>query len=486
MGKKEPSNQRRIVILGGGFAGLRMAYLLTRRGYGVSLIEKSDALGGMVQTYTYEHQGGTYGFDYGPHLFFEDHLEDYRDLLKKDLLHLSSRFCMYAHHAMLSYPLRPSEMLTKMSPIRSGLYVIDYMMNALLRAKSDDRDDLEAFMARRFGRKLFADFYSPYIEKCTGLAPNQISVLWAKERENVSGRSLKDNVINKIKASLSRDTQGRLARANAPSADCITAWYPRKGAGQLCDAMTATLDPAGLYLNSKIESIEIAGKSVRGLVFRRNDVSQKITGDYYVSTIPLPELVRWIPPDWTGRTEIGRLRYRKMRLVNLIIFRDRILDCLEVFSMDRRHVFKRVYEPKAMSDTMAPSGKSSLCLEVCCNAGDQIDVLSKKDLVARCIRDLMSMKLLPSAEVVRDAFVMEVPNAYPIYQKGFETERQKLTELVSGMNNLITCGRQGLFRYHAMTNEVMEMADRVVEFLDGNRDKRLVTENESQWGAHFY
>ena len=139
-----------------------------------------------------------------------------------------------------------------------------------------------------------------------------------------------------------------------------------------------------------------------------------------------------------------------------------------------------------MSDTMAPSGKSSLCLEVCCNEGDEIETMPVKDLVARCIRDLLSMKLLPSAEFVRDAFVMEVPNAYPIYQKGFETERQKLTDLVDGMNNLITCGRQGLFRYHAMTNEVMEMADRVVEFLEGSRNKRLVTGNDSQWGAYFH
>ena len=484
--KMESSNQSRIVILGGGFAGLRIAYLLTRRGYRVSLIEKNDALGGMVQTYTYEHQGERYRFDYGPHLFFEDHLRAYRDLLGADLMSLSGRFCMYARRAMLSYPLRPSKMLIQLNPVQSVLYLLNYMVNAALRTNQKDRDDLEAFMTGRFGRKLFLDFYSPYIEKCTGLAPNQISLLWAKERENVSGRSLKDNVINKIKASLSRKVRDRLARANSPSADCITAWYPRKGAGQLCDVMTATLDPAGLYLNSQIESIEIAGKCVRGVVCRGNNVSQKISGDYYVSTIPLPELVRWMPPDWKGRTEIGCLRYRKMRLVNLIVFRDRILDCLEVFSMDRRHLFKRVYEPKAMSDTMARSGKSSLCVEVCCNEGDEIEAMPAKDLVARCIGDLLSMKLLPSVEVVRDAFIVDVPNAYPIYQIGFESERQKLTDLVGGMNNLITCGRQGLFRYHAMTNEVMEMAERVTDFLDGSRDKRVVTENDSQWGAYFH
>jgi hypothetical protein len=36
-----------------------------------------------------------------------------------------------------------------------------------------------------------------------------------------------------------------------------------------------------------------------------------------------------------------------------------------------------------------------------------------------------------------------------------------------------------------MTNEIMEMADRVAGFLEGNRDKRSVDDNNSQWGTFF-
>lgn len=483
----EISNKKNIVILGGGFAGLRIAYLLNKFDYHVSIIEKNNKMGGMVQTYEYEYEREHFYFDFGPHLFFEDYVKEYRDLLGTDLLSLSNRFCMYTNKATLSYPIRPLEMFTKMNPVTSILYVMDYLINGTkLKLSNEENDSLKTFMTKRFGRKLYDDFYSPYIEKCTGLSSNQISVLWGKERENVSGMSLIENIINKINYLLSSRTREQLTRANSPSANSITGWYPRRGAGQLCDAMTVTLNPKSIYLNSKIELINIKGQSVQDIIMNINGFKKKISGDYYVSTLPLPELIKLFLPTFMNKSEVcPKIGYRSVRLVNLIIYKDRILDCLEIFSMNKRHIFKRIYEPKAMSSFMAPLGKSSLCLEVCYNKGDEIEKMSKTDLVARCIEDLISMKLLKSMDVVKDAFIVEMPNAYPIYNKGFEVERQKLLDIVNGLDNLLTCGRQGLFRYHAMTNEIMEMADRVTGFLEGNRDKRSVDDNNSQWGTFF-
>ena len=179
------------------------------------------------------------------------------------------------------------------------------------------------------------------------------------------------------------------------------------------------------------------------------------------------------------------IRYRGIRLVNLIINKDRVMDCLEIFSMNKQHIFKRIYEPKAMSSFMAPRDKSSLCLEVCYSRGDEIEKMTKAELVARCLEDLISMKVLKSMDVVKDSFIVDMPHAYPIYEKGFEIECQKLIDNISGLGNLLTFGRQGLFRYHAMTNEIMEMADRVADFLEGTRDKRSVNGNKSQWGSFF-
>jgi protoporphyrinogen oxidase len=181
-----------------------------------------------------------------------------------------------------------------------------------------------------------------------------------------------------------------------------------------------------------------------------------------------------------------RLRFRSLRLVNLIIGKARVTDTLESFSMQRDYMFKRLYEPKAMSATMAPAGASSLCLEVCCTRGDDVSVMPDSLLIDRCIGNLIGMKLLKSPVEVKDAFIVEMPHAYPIYEKGFETYRQTLLSQISGMDNLITTGRQGLFLYHAMTNEIMSMADSVVDFLSRDREKESYVSPQTQWGHCFY
>ena len=474
---------KRIIVLGGGFAGLRIAHLLTKQGYDVSLIERTGRLGGMVQTFAHEWNGERFLFDYGPHLFFQDYLDVYRELLSGDLLSISDCFRMCTERAVFSYPLRPLEMITRTNPFIAAAYVLDFAYQKLTSHDSDD--NLEAFMSKRFGKKLFNDFYAPYIEKCCGLPPSEVSVLWARERENVSGKSLADNILKKIGGMVSRKVRERLTKANDPSAKQITAWYPKFGSGQLCDAMAATLNVKQVFLNSHVEQINMAGNSVKDIVVNSSGAKRTISGDCYVSTLPLPDLFAAFHPPLPGMTDLAaKLEYRCVRLVNLIVEKDRVLDCLEMFSMNRRHIFKRIYEPKAMSDMMAPRGKSSLCLEVCCFPGDKLALMAPLQLAARCAEQLTEIKLLGAASEVKDSFVVDIPQAYPVYRKGGEIHRQKLLDTISSMDNLLTTGRQGMFRYHAMTNEVMGMADSVSLFLEGSRSKKDA-ETESQWGRSF-
>jgi len=54
------------VVVGGGPAGLTAAYLLSKKGYKVTVFEGSDMLGGISQTAQYNG----YRFDIGGHRFF--------------------------------------------------------------------------------------------------------------------------------------------------------------------------------------------------------------------------------------------------------------------------------------------------------------------------------------------------------------------------------------------------------------------------------
>src|SRR6476646_4329642 len=56
----------RVVICGGGPAGLTAAYLLAQKGYAVRVVEADDVLGGISRTARYKE----YRFDIGGHRFF--------------------------------------------------------------------------------------------------------------------------------------------------------------------------------------------------------------------------------------------------------------------------------------------------------------------------------------------------------------------------------------------------------------------------------
>ena len=482
------ANDAHIVVLGGGFTGLRIAYLLDKLGYRITLVDRLETLGGMVQTFAYEYEGRRFLFDFGPHLFFQDYVAEYRELIGNDLLSLSDRFAMCTQDGILSYPLRPLELLTTVGLCKTAAYFLDFCLQKLRpRRRDTGEEDLDTFMTRRFGRKLFDEFYAPYIEKCCGIPPEQTDALWARERENVSGKSLADNVVKKIAGMLSRKVREQLRTMNDPAARQITAWYPRLGARQICAAMSTALNSQTVLRGWQVEAVHLDRTSVLGVDVSAGDSTQRLCGDYYVSTIPLPHLFGCFRPAETELlTVAARLRYRHVRLVNLIVARPRVLHALELFSMDPRHVFKRVYEPKAMSPHMAPDDMSSLCLEVCCFPGEPLFELADDALIARCTEDLVELRLLDNADEVLSGFVVPMPKAYPVYHKGVEQDLGRLLNRASRIENLVTCGRQGLFRYHSMTNEVMETADSVVEFLQGGRDKSRAPGTESRWGQPFF
>jgi len=479
---------KRILVLGGGFTGLRVAFLLHRLGHHVTLVEREAKPGGMVGTFERVFSGHRFLFDFGPHLFFREYLDEYRELVGDDLLTLTDRFTMCVRGAVLSYPLRPVEMFLKMGVFLSAAYISDFLAGRLFHPfETHDPASLDGSLSRRFGKKLFRDFYEPYIVKCCGLPVKETDIQWAKERENVSGRSLVSNLLNKVGAAFSAATRARLRSTNDPAASEITAWYPRLGSGQLCDAMAAALEGAEMYMKTTVEKITLGSDGVRAAVVLQAGREFSLEADLIVSTIPLPLLAGLLdPPEPSMRETASSLRYRTVRLVNLIVDKPRALDSLELFSMDPSHLFKRAYEPKAMSPEMAPPHMTSLCLEVCCTEGDPVSKMSEREIVESCVESLRGLGVLDDPAQVVDSFLVNLPWAYPIYHKGFEKQRSRILERIAGIPNLLTCGRQGIYRYHSMTNEVMETADSIVRFVESGGTKADADNRRSPWGQSFY
>ena len=85
--------KKKVLIIGGGFAGCAMAHQLNDKKYDITLIDKNNSLGAGVRTFFY----GGHPYTYGPRHFLTTRPETYQYLKK----FLKFRNCNY--HQFKSY-----------------------------------------------------------------------------------------------------------------------------------------------------------------------------------------------------------------------------------------------------------------------------------------------------------------------------------------------------------------------------------------------
>jgi protoporphyrinogen oxidase len=85
---------------------------------------------------------------------------------------------------------------------------------------------------------------------------------------------------------------------------------------------------------------------------------------------------------------------------------------------------------------------------------------------------------LPPRSPVRAVVTRRLPQAYPIYTRGYREHFDRLDAWASGIKGLLTFGRQGLFA-HDNTHHTLAMAYAANDCLDDNA--RL---DRDRWTAH--
>ena len=116
-----------VAIIGAGPAGLTAAYLLTKHGYSVTVIEKDPTYVGGISR-TVELDG--FRFDIGGHRFFSKskEVEDFwTEILGDEMLERPCSSRIYYNKRFFSYPLVAFEALKKLGIIESALCVLSYI-----------------------------------------------------------------------------------------------------------------------------------------------------------------------------------------------------------------------------------------------------------------------------------------------------------------------------------------------------------------------
>ena len=305
-----------VAIIGAGPAGLTAAYLLTKKGFSVTVIEKDPVYVGGISR-TVELDG--YRFDIGGHRFFsksKEVVDLWNEILPDDFIQRPRMSRIYYEGKFYSYPLRAFEALWNLGIWRSTL-----CMASFAKAKLFPNRNVRSFQdwtVNAFGHKLFSIFFKTYTEKVWGMPCDEMSADWAAQR--IKGLSLWGAVVDGLKRSLVLNKKPNVGMATKTLLETFR--YPRLGPGMMWEAARDRVIEGGnqiLMAHSLKQLAQDQGTERWRVVADGPDGDVIINAAHVISSAPMRELAARIHPLPETLPEAMELKYRDFLTVALMI-----------------------------------------------------------------------------------------------------------------------------------------------------------------------
>ena len=168
--------KKRICIIGGGISGLTAAFLLKKRGFDVTLFEKSGRVGGNVQTV--EIDG--YTIEYAPNsLLKSPRLVDLIRELKLENEVMAANAANKKRYVLQNGKLKSLPMsIAKMAAndFFSWRAKLRLLKEPFVKSKSQENESIAGFFERRFGREIVERAADPFIAGIYAGNPENLSI----------------------------------------------------------------------------------------------------------------------------------------------------------------------------------------------------------------------------------------------------------------------------------------------------------------------
>jgi protoporphyrinogen oxidase len=516
-------NDKCVVIIGAGPAGLTAAYELSSKGFSnIVILEATDQVGGLSRTVN--HNGNR--IDIGGHRFFsksgwvmkwwldrvplagpeEPHTlgaeHQFASLAyqgRTHQLHLGASGSPASEGAMLvrnrlsrilfagklfDYPLKLNlDTALKLGPLKCLLFGMSYLKVRLFPRPKEET--LEDFFINRFGRRLYLQFFKEYTEKVWGKACSEISAAWGAQR--IKSLSVGKALLHAIKQPFKRS-------AAADQTSLIEHFlYPRLGPGQMWEATAAELALHGITVRKQavLDRITVNDENiVTGIEYRDCGSGQRVSlaADVVISTMPVKDLVAAMGdrPPLTVREVASALEYRDFMTVGLLYRKNSMKGGRKRAAHDslgdnwiyvqepgvkvgRLQVFNN-WSPYMVADPET----SWVGLEFFCSEGDELWNRNDEALLALARREMVQIGLADTEECL-DGIVIRMPKAYPGYYGAYDRfdEIRSYTDTIS---NLFLIGRNGMHRYNNQDHSMLTAKLAAEAIAAGSDDKKAIWE----------
>jgi len=504
---------RTVVIAGAGPAGLTTALELLRRSeFRPMVFELEHQVGGISKTVNYRGNR----MDLGGHRFFSKsdwvmnwwqsilplahdaslngeplHLayqgqsralqasSDQENSGDKVLLVRSRLSRIYYRRNFFDYPLKlNASTLKKLGAAYTSAIMASYV-KAQMRPRHPE-NTLEDFLVNRFGDRLYRTFFKDYTEKVWGVPCAEISAQWGAQR--IKGLS----ITKAIRHAVSKQFQTRDTAQKETETSLIERFlYPKFGPGQMWEETATCVTNHGgeVHLRHRVVGIERKASRIISVDVRDETSGsvRRIPCDYFVSTMPVKELVEFLSPQDSGIAHIANtLPYRDFMTAGLLLKRLRgsssgngVLADNWIYvqepdvKLGRLQVFNN-WSPALVAD---PS-TIWLGLEYFCMEGDDCWSMADASFLDFASRELAKIGLIDLSDVV-DGTVVRVRKAYPAYF-GSYARINVVRDFLDGITNLFPIGRNGMHRYNNQDHSMLAAKAAVDCMLSGTQDKKSV------------
>jgi protoporphyrinogen oxidase len=443
-----------VVCIGAGPAGLTAAYLLSKEGVAVTVLEQDPVYVGGISR-TAEYKG--FAFDIGGHRFFSKspEVEDlWTELLgEEDFLVRPRKSRIYYQGKLFDYPIRALDALLKLGIVEALRCVFSYLRVRL--AAPEVPKTFEQWVTRQFGRRLFEIFFKTYTEKVWGMKCSEISADWAAQR--IKGLSLAKAIWHALWPQRATGSRENVIKTLVNSFR-----YPRRGPGMLWDAAATRIRDNGgqVLLGQSVQSMKWDGTDRRWSVTatQADGTLRQFDCDHVISSMPMRGLAKAVEPAPSpALSEAARnLNYRDFLVVALIVKDRQVFDDNWIYIHDPSVKVGRIQNFKSWSPEMVPVPELNCYgLEYFCFEGDGVWNASDAELVRLASAELVTLGLADRDDII-DGTVVRQSKAYPVYDDSYQqcvaTIRQ---ELEANYPNLHLVGRNGMHKYNNQDHAMM-------------------------------
>ena len=448
------------------------------------LLEREPHVGGLAASFTV----AGVRVDHGSHRLHpatpEPILADLRTLMGPDLQTRRRKGRLRLGQRWTPFPLRPAELARDLAPGVLARLGIEALAAPFRRPHADTYAEV---LRAGLGPTAYRLLYAPYAEKLWGLRGDLIDGEQARVRVTAGSPA-------KVAARMLRGGRGGSGNRGGSGGSGSDGgrgdgrgrifYYPRRGFGQLSEALAAAAIEAGADIRLGSAVVEISAWK-DGAVLRDAD-GGRVLARHVLSTLPVTALARLVSPGPPAavRTAAAGLEVRAMVLVHLVHEGGRWSDYDAHYLPGRETPVTRISEPanyRVSADD--PSDRSVLCAELPCRVGDQA-WRSPDASLAEVVRATLAVTGLPPVRGT-DVEVRRLPSVYPVYGLGYGERLAVVEDWVSGLPWVTSFGRLGVFA-HDNTHHALAMAAAAVASLDpdGHRDPVAWAAARRSFAAH--